>query len=256
MPPNATREATPPTPNTSATPADTPGTRSLLAQFDYLSTVSGGGYIGSFFTSLFVPGRLRRGTSPLQAAQDAYRTLQYEPPGRIRTGDVYSDAPGRAPWHGCARTAAISHPTGAGDNLYAAAVIVRNWMAMQYVIGSALLVLLAALALGLHKATGTWPGLWRSEMDLLHDARQAINDGDAGNLVEFLPLDAGGIHRAVLLPPGIAYWLVYPVRQSAQPVRRSTAPSCSRCCSARCSLLAGYGSRQLNRTCALPMPVS
>jgi hypothetical protein len=52
-------------------------------------------------------------------------------------------------------------PTGAGDNLYAAAVIVRNWMAMQYVIGSALLVLLAALALGLHKATGTWPGLWQ-----------------------------------------------------------------------------------------------
>src|SRR5512144_933028 len=33
--------------------------RSLLARFDYLSTVSGGGYIGSFFGSLFIPGRLR-----------------------------------------------------------------------------------------------------------------------------------------------------------------------------------------------------
>src|SRR4051812_5101251 len=29
----------------------------LLKIFDYLSTVSGGGYIGSFFTSLFIPGR-------------------------------------------------------------------------------------------------------------------------------------------------------------------------------------------------------
>ncbi|WP_409303521.1 patatin-like phospholipase family protein, partial [Pseudomonas sp. KCJK8993] len=33
--------------------------RSLLSRFDYLSTVSGGGYIGSFFSRLFLPGRLR-----------------------------------------------------------------------------------------------------------------------------------------------------------------------------------------------------
>ncbi|QWC91433.1 hypothetical protein [Cupriavidus metallidurans] len=219
--PNATREATPEaTPNTSATPADTPGTRSLLAQFDYLSTVSGGGYIGSFFTSLFVPGRLRRGTSPLQAAQDAYRTLQYEPPGRIRTGDVYSDAPGRAAVAWLRENGRYLTPTGAGDNLYAAAVIVRNWMAMQYVIGSALLVLLAALALGLHKATGTWPGLWQGEMDLLHDARQAINDGDLGiwwSSYLWMPVASTVLF---VLPPGIAYWLVYPTSDNPQqPVR-------------------------------------
>ena len=31
----------------------------LLKYQDYLSTVSGGGYIGAFFCSLFVPGRVR-----------------------------------------------------------------------------------------------------------------------------------------------------------------------------------------------------
>ncbi|WP_026035689.1 patatin-like phospholipase family protein [Cupriavidus sp. BIS7] len=202
-----------------APPAVT-GAHSLLAQFDYLSTVSGGGYIGSFFTSLFVPGRLRRGTSPLQAAQDAYRTLQYEPPGRIRTGDFYGDAPGRAAVAWLRENGRYLTPTGAGDNLYAAAVIVRNWMAMQYVIGSALLVLLAALALGLHVATGTWLGLGQSEMDLLHDARQAFNEDTLAiwwSAYLWLPVVSALLF---VLPPGIAFWLVYPTSDDPQqPVR-------------------------------------
>jgi len=201
-------------------PPDVAGTQSLLAQFDYLSTVSGGGYIGSFFASLFVPGRLRRGTSPLQAAQDAYRTLQYEPPGRIRTGESYGDAPGRASVAWLRENGRYLTPTGAGDNLYAAAVIVRNWMAMQYVIGSALLVILAILALGLHMATGTWLGLGRSEMDLLHDARQAFNEDTLAiwwSAYLWLPVASALLF---VLPPGIAFWLVYPTSDDPQqPVR-------------------------------------
>ncbi|WP_341248432.1 hypothetical protein [Cupriavidus pauculus] len=203
-----------------ATPGETPGTRSILARFDYLSTVSGGGYIGAFFVSLFVPGRLRRGTNPQQAAEDAYRTMQYEPPGRIRTDASYADAPGRAAVAWLRENGRYLTPTGAGDNLYAAAVIVRNWLAMQYVIGSALLVVLAALALGLHLATSAWPALGRSEMDLLHDARQAINEGTLAIWwSEYLWLP---VISALLLavPPGIAYWLVYPRSDDPrQPVR-------------------------------------
>jgi len=203
----------PPSPPPSPPPSLPPtvaGTQSLLAQFDYLSTVSGGGYLGAFFTSLFVPGRLRRGTSPVQAAQDAYRTLQYEPPGRIRTAVSYADAPGRAAVAWLRENGRYLTPTGAGDNLYAAAVVVRNWLAMQYVIGSALLVLLAALALGLHLATGAWHGLGRSEMDLLHDARQAFNDGQFA--IWWSPFLWLPVASALLLavPPGIAFWLVYP----------------------------------------------
>src|SRR5262245_61513272 len=43
---------------TAEDPGAPPGKSALLRQFDYLSTVSGGGYIGSFFMSLFVPGRV------------------------------------------------------------------------------------------------------------------------------------------------------------------------------------------------------
>jgi hypothetical protein len=96
--------------------------RSLLARFDYLSTVSGGGYIGSFFASLFIPGRLRgertqpsdgsvsalantlvrikarmlrapkqerraapQPVSPGVVAREAYAVFTHEPPGRLQS---------------------------------------------------------------------------------------------------------------------------------------------------------------------------
>jgi len=114
-------------PSTADAEPDTAATRpephrSILARFDYLSTVSGGGYIGSFFGSLFIPGRLRgeRATqadgnmsalantlvrikskmlgapkdarhavpsrvSPSVAAREAYAVFRHEPPGRLQS---------------------------------------------------------------------------------------------------------------------------------------------------------------------------
>lgn len=204
-PPAGQPPAPPPIPPTTVS-----ATQSLLAQFDYLSTVSGGGYLGAFFVSLFVPGRLRRGTRPVQAAHDAYRTMQFEPPGRIRTAVSYADTPGRAAVAWLRENGRYLTPTGSGDNLYAAAVVVRNWLAMQYVIGSALLVVLAALALALHLATGAWPGLGRNEMDLLHEARLAFFDDRWA--IWWSPFLWLPVASALLfaVPPGIAFWLVYP----------------------------------------------
>ncbi|MBB1633684.1 hypothetical protein [Cupriavidus sp. UME77] len=191
-------------------PAPAPATTSLLGQFDYLSTVSGGGYIGAFFCSLFVPGRLKPGTTPPEAAALAYRTLQHEPPERIRSSASYAPDPGRAAVAWLRENGRYLTPTGAGDSLYAASLVVRNWFAMQYVIGSALLLLLAVLALLRHLAIGTWLDLGRHELDLLHDARQVFNEGGLAiwwSELLWLPL------AALLLfavPPGVAYWLVYP----------------------------------------------
>jgi hypothetical protein len=79
---------------------------SLLSRFDYLPTVSGGGYIGGFLCSLFIPGRLRHkesSKSPVledfrQAAKDAYDTLKYIPPTRLRRMDTLeSDTIGHCP---------------------------------------------------------------------------------------------------------------------------------------------------------------
>jgi len=189
----------------------------LLAQFDYLSTVSGGGYLGAFFASLFVPGRLRRGTNPVQAAGDAYRTLQSEPPGRIHTS--HSDEPTREAVAWLRENGRYLTPTGAGDALYAAATVVRNWFAMHCVLGSALVTVLAALALGRHLLTGAWIALGRYQIDLLHDARQAFNEGGLPlwwSELLWLPL-ASLLLLAV--PPGLAYWLVYPAQTDPQRAR-------------------------------------
>ncbi|WER49704.1 hypothetical protein CupriaWKF_21480 [Cupriavidus sp. WKF15] len=197
---------------------------SLLPQFDYLSTVSGGGFVGAFFTSLFLPGRLRRGTNPVQAAADAYHTLQCEPPGRIRTSVSYASDPGRGAVAWLRENGRYLSPTGAGDNLYAAALVLRNWLAMHYVIGSALLFLLAALALGQYVATGMSYGLGRYEMDLLHDARQAFNQGECviwWSALLWLPLGTVLLFAA---PPGLAYWMVYPRASDPQAPARFLSP--------------------------------
>lgn len=197
---------------------------SLLPQFDYLSTVSGGGFLGAFFTSLFVPGRLRRGTNPVQAAADAYHTLQCEPPGRIRTSVSYAADPGRGAVAWLRENGRYLSPTGAGDNLYAAVLVLRNWLAMHYVIGSALLLVLALLALGQYMVTGMSYSLGRYEMDLLHDARQAFNQGECmvwWSTLLWLPL---GTALLLAVPPGLAYWMVYPRASDPQAAARFFSP--------------------------------
>ncbi|WP_066732535.1 hypothetical protein [Cupriavidus sp. D384] len=192
------------------TPPASPASQSLLARVDYLSTVGAGSYIGAFFTSLFVPGRLEPGSSPREAAESAYRTLQDSSPtpsGRRATAWLRM----------CVRT---PHSTNAAEGLLAAAVVIRNWLAMQCILGSMLLAILAVLALGLHLIIGAWPGVGRDEMALLYAARRAFNDSlPAIWWSEYLWLP---IVSALLLavPPAMACWIVYPRPDDArQPVR-------------------------------------
>lgn len=127
----------------------------LIAQFDYLSTVSGGGYLGSFFGSLFLPDRLRKTdeapvASPpeVQAADTAYKVLDYEPPGRIHTSTDYrTSPPGEAPLAWLRENGRYLTPGGAGDIFYVLALSLRNLLALQVVIGLPLLFTLAAAVL-------------------------------------------------------------------------------------------------------------
>lgn len=138
----------------------------LLARFDYLSTVSGGGYIGSFFSSLFIPGRLRptgmdsaaaeqAGVLARKAAHEAYEVLRYEPPGRVSTGiDYQVQPPGMAPSAWLRENGRYLTPTGSGDMFYAVATTWRNWMALHLMIGLPLIVVLSLLV-SLEIALGT-----------------------------------------------------------------------------------------------------
>ena len=115
--------ATAPRPDEDTVPADATA-NSLLSRFDYLSTVSGGGYIGGFLCSLFIPGRLRKRNSSgeptaadfEQAAKDAYATLAYIPPSRLRASDTLeSENIGHCPTAWLRENGRYLTPTGAGD---------------------------------------------------------------------------------------------------------------------------------------------
>ncbi|MGE8153241.1 patatin-like phospholipase family protein [Pseudomonas vancouverensis] len=139
-------------------PSENPG---LLPRFDYLSTVSGGGYIGAFFSSLFQPGRLHDQKVPTpetldtacetrayKAALDAYEVLRYEPPGRITTASPDSDPPiGKGPSAWLRENGRYLTPTGSGDMFYALAMTWRNWLSLHFVIGMPLLLVLTLVTL-------------------------------------------------------------------------------------------------------------
>lgn len=170
---------------------------SLLSRVDYLSTVSGGGYIGSFFSSLFLPGRLRDQAphdAVAQAAREAYQTLRFEPPGRISTGVDYREQPvGQGPTAWLRENGRYLTPTGSGDMLYALAMTWRNWLSLHAMIGLPILLLLSLLTL----------------FQVLSDASLLI-----------WPLMAALLFA---LPCAVAYWLVIPQGDLDQPPTLSNA---------------------------------
>lgn len=179
------------------------GREELLHQFDYLSTVSGGGYVGGFFSSLFVPGRLSgiAAESDATAAQRVGEVLREDPPERLHRNTEYEPTrPGQAALAWLRDNGRYMAPSGAGDYLYAAAMAVRNWLAFHYVVGSAVCLLVALLLLGRWGLMSTSPWLGGIEQQLLDDAR--------GDTVWWSSLWRLCIPLALLwpLPAGIAYW--------------------------------------------------
>jgi len=182
--------------------------KSLLGRFDYLSTVSGGGYIGAFLCSLFVPGRLWKGTDARGAAEDAYRVLQQDPPGRIRT----PEAPDRSHLRRSAlawlrENGRYLTPTSAGDLTYAMALAIRNWFSVQYVLGTFIAAAFAAILFLRFVLAASWPGYAGFEQSLLG------SDGTAGSVWWSPILAAPLLVLALWLAPlSIAYWLTHPKR--------------------------------------------
>lgn len=130
--------------------------RDALAKIDVLSTVSGGGYVGCFLRSLFVPNALRGIAS--NGADDGDLGAKIADQYRLARHALASGADAREiDWTpGLATTAPRLRsplwwlrehsrylaPTGPTDYGFAIAYVARNWMAMIY------LVVLACVALG------------------------------------------------------------------------------------------------------------
>ncbi|WHZ09920.1 MAG: hypothetical protein OJF60_000359 [Burkholderiaceae bacterium] len=169
-----------------------------LERFDYLSTVSGGGYAGSFMCSLFTPAQVRDGETIgpsadvlLQARDAALAQLRAveqraEDAGPAQAGDARA-----IEW--LRDSSRYLAPGGGGDYFYALVLWLRNLVAVHYVIGISLLLplsLLAVLNLGLQPLQPPW-------LPALRDP------WDAGALYLWLAL---ALTLVAVLPLGVGYW--------------------------------------------------
>ena len=210
--------------------------RGLLEKIDYLSTVSGGGYMGCYFASLFVPPRLRNpsaqhagsipgsappgkpldgaarhGASPLAGEFDAQARIAWQtlagPEERSGSDGSLMRDPESSGWTGAKSLTWLRDngrylaPKGAGDFIYAIALQIRNWVAIQYVIAIALLaplLVFAAVRAWLILASPAW-----------RDIEEHFLPGPS-SLVYWSPGWAIAAAQAVVsvIPAGLAYWLV------------------------------------------------
>jgi hypothetical protein len=117
----------------------------LLARFDYLSTVSGGGYAGSFLSGLFHPRQIegQGDIKPEVAAEAAFDTLSRPTPGRM--GEAQSADDGEVPMRWLRENGRYMAPTGAGDLVYDAAIALRNMFAVHFVGGITLMTICLSL---------------------------------------------------------------------------------------------------------------
>lgn len=188
----------------------------LLPHFDYLSTVSGGGYIGAFFCSLFQGGRLRpyvprsgQTEDPIhrpdpepaeelaqKAALYAYEVLQFEPPGRIHSGTNYEKrAVGDAPTAWLRENGRYLTPSGAGDLFYGIALTIRNWISLHFVFGMPILFILALLNV--------------IQLCMKAHMPQEIGSWQAPGLLTSLWLLPAFVTLAGFIPNVLAFWLFY-----------------------------------------------
>jgi hypothetical protein len=188
----------------------------LLQRIDYLSTVSGGGYFGCFLGRLFMRGEPAEGQTvieTLSSAQTAEGPTNVKPaaaaaePSVRNASDVEAILTGKKA-HGVLRALRSNgrylSPAGGGDLLLAAAVILRNWLAVQFIL---LVTLLAALA-WIETARVAGFSAAGANYAQLEDRLNPHNAWLAGHIYWSALIAAGpALFGLFALPSGIAYWI-------------------------------------------------
>ena len=170
-----------------------------LLQFDYLSTVSGGGYAGSFLCTLLMPERTRQGEGK-PATPDELRKGAQAGVAHLQATEQSANAnasPAARPISWLRRSGRYLAPNGNGDVWFAFTMWLRNLLGVHYVLGLTLVCLLVLLGLANHVAH-----------PMLTAALQQVNVTLAprwspGLLYGLLAL---GVLAVALLPLGVAYW--------------------------------------------------
>jgi len=107
----------------------------FLRRIDFLSTVSGGGYIGTFLGHLYLrpyadPGKDQAGHPTDPAGADGY---VLGATAAERVSSILDDSHAKPLAH-LRENGRYLSPNGSGDSLLAGAVVLRNWAAIQFVL--------------------------------------------------------------------------------------------------------------------------
>jgi hypothetical protein len=168
----------------------------MLPRIDFLSTVSGGGYFGSFYTRFF----LRKEVPDFRFVQDTLtpcssqrnpdqdRHYQHNVINWLRENGRYLS------------------PRGSGDLLLAAAVLLRNWLVVQVVLATFFLLLFLSGQLLRMRMDG-----WFQKLDIFKPAYAEWVVNLPGDLKLWIsPFVAVPIMLFVFgaVPLGWAYWLL------------------------------------------------
>ncbi len=190
----------------------------LLRRVDFLSTVSGGGYIGTFLGHLFLrsyvdPQRDRKGQPAAAAGADGYV------PGATpaeRVSRILGD-PHTKPLAYLRENGRYLSPNGSGDMLLAGAVVLRNWAAVQLVlltfcatVLSGFLLLRTLLAAAVGGIFGP-DALDVGSKSFLYGFLSQFDPTRAHTLwISDYLLLAAALAAVLAVPVGLAYWLVRP----------------------------------------------
>lgn len=116
-----------------------------LRDFSYISTVSGGSYLGAFYGSLFIPDEMRQGAQkvPPERFVETARCAS----DRVRPKTLADDQDAVTPIEYLRNNCNYLVPNGLDDVLQSIAFSGRNWFALQYVIGVSILAIILWLDL-------------------------------------------------------------------------------------------------------------
>jgi hypothetical protein len=200
----------------------------LLARFDFLSTVSGGGYAGAFLSALFRPRKRDAAMgepvviAPEKAASEAYAALRQDPPGRL--GSAASLDAVDTPVRWLRENGRYLTPNGPGDLLYDIAIAIRNWLSVHY-IAAVTLITLFLLAFAFRQISVQWLGVPAQQIELLVQAADFKRQGAIWGSPWFV---AAAVWVALaVIPLGVAYWyrLDWPPKASWSPANPWVAAS-------------------------------
>jgi hypothetical protein len=171
--------------------------RGRISQIDYLSTVSGGSYIGAFFGALYMSPK-RRGSA---------RSIDPEDRARFLVDPLGCDF-GRSAVSALREFGRYLTPGGMSDMMFGASLIARNWLMVQLVLGLVALTLFLLLrGLPLPVVDDAWAPLAQ---------RQMLRDSGSLYL-----LSAALLAWLCGLGIGIGYWFTRKEQSIASRARRA-----------------------------------